>query len=84
MNCQFVADAADPNLKHCPRCGLTIRTADPPERCYAKCRNPPPTKPGLGDYLASGLKAIGIHKKKRCGCGKRQAALNRVGKWLGF
>ena len=33
---------------------------------------------GLGDTVALGLHAIGIRKRKGCGCGKRQAWLNRT------
>lgn len=52
-------------------------------------------RPGLGDMIASGLSAIGITKAraqavanavgiKDCGCGKRQAAANRLGTYLGL
>ena len=38
-----------------------------------------PAKPrGLGDTIALGLQALGIRKRKGCGCGKRQAWLNRL------
>jgi hypothetical protein len=45
-------------------------------------------KKGLGDYVADGLKKIGITEervkritgKKDCGCAKRRAALNNLGK----
>lgn len=33
---------------------------------------------GLGDTLAKTLAAVGIRKRPGCGCGKRQAALNRL------
>jgi len=33
---------------------------------------------GLGDVVARTLSAVGIRKKRGCGCGKRQAALNRL------
>jgi len=46
----------------------------------------PRQKPGLGDYVAAGLSAIGITKErvaavtgKPCGCKKRQEALNKWG-----
>lgn len=46
---------------------------------------------GLGDMIADGLSAIGITKKrvakvfgKRCGCKKRQARLNQIGRRLGI
>ena len=49
-------------------------------------------KPGLGDYVAKGLSAIGITKErvskvtgKPCRCGERQKAMNKWGeKWLGI
>ena len=46
-------------------------------------------KPGLGDYVEKALTAVGITKErvekitgKPCGCGKRQEALNRLGRKL--
>lgn len=53
------------------------------------------SRPGLGDMIASGLSAVGITKAraqavanavgiKDCGCGKRQAAANRLGTYLGL
>lgn len=33
---------------------------------------------GLGDLVAAGLSAVGIKKRSGCGCGKRQAWLNRM------
>ena len=51
----------------------------------------PRAKPGLGDMVASGLSAIGITKGrvsaavgKPCGCAKRQAALNELGRRIGI
>ena len=48
-------------------------------------------KQGLGDMVASGLSAIGITKErvsaaigKPCGCAKRQAALNELGRRIGI
>ena len=48
-------------------------------------------KPGLGDYVAKGLSAIGITKErvskvlgKPCGCGKRQQRLNELGRKFGI
>lgn len=51
-----------------------------------------PARPGLGDMVASGLKAVGITKERvsalvggPCGCPERQAALNQIGhKYLGL
>jgi hypothetical protein len=52
----------------------------------------PRQRPGLGDYVAAGLSAIGITKERvskvvggDCGCAKRQAAMNAAGaKYLGL
>jgi hypothetical protein len=51
----------------------------------------PRAKPGLGDMVASGLSAIGITKERvsklaggDCGCAKRQAALNELGRKIGI
>lgn len=33
---------------------------------------------GLGDTIASILHAVGIRKRRGCGCGRRQAWLNRI------
>ena len=55
----------------------------------------PHAKPGLGDMVASGLAAVGITKEraqavanavgvKDCGCAKRQAALNELGRRIGI
>ena len=77
MKCQFVADETDAEIKRCSRCQLTIRSPHPPERCHANCRRK--SWLALGDWLAWLLAAIGIRKKRGCGCGKRQDNLNRVG-----
>lgn len=37
----------------------------------------PPMR-GAGDLVAAGLSAVGIKKKEGCGCGSRQAKLNRL------
>ena len=48
-------------------------------------------KPGLGDMVAVGLSAVGITKERvskalgrPCGCAKRQAKLNDLGRRLGI
>ena len=48
-------------------------------------------KPGLGDMVAAGLSAVGITKERvskaigrPCGCGKRQDALNKLGRKFGI
>lgn len=85
--CQFAkADEA----WGCMVCGRRVRsTGDKPP--IAVCRGPR----GLGDMVADGLSAVGITKErvqavasavgvKDCGCGKRQAALNRLGERIGL
>lgn len=51
----------------------------------------PRARPGLGDMVAAGLSAIGITKERvsklaggDCGCSKRQAALNELGRKFGI
>ena len=51
----------------------------------------PHARPGLGDMVASALSAVGITKErvaaavgKPCGCAKRQAALNELGRRIGI
>ena len=48
-------------------------------------------KPGLGDMVAAGLSAVGVTKErvskalgKPCGCAKRQAKLNELGRRFGI
>ena len=50
-----------------------------------------PAKRGLGDMVAAGLSAIGITKERvskalggDCGCKKRQAKLNELGRKFGI
>lgn len=52
---------------------------------------PRPPAPGLGDMVTAGLSAVGITKERvssvlgrPCGCGKRAAALNRLGAAIGL
>lgn len=53
------------------------------------------SRPGLGDYVAKALSAVGITKERAqavanavgvndCGCAKRQAALNDLGRRIGI
>jgi hypothetical protein len=51
----------------------------------------PREKPGLGDMVATGLSAVGVTKERvskalgrPCGCGKRQAKLNELGRRIGI
>ena len=63
----------------CDRCGKPARNPKVRRNCSGK--------PGLGDLVEKMLSAVGITKKrveklvgKPCGCGKRQEALNRLGR----
>ena len=76
----------DEFLAVCSRCGaaVVVHSINPP---VALCR-----PPGLGDYVANALSAIGITKERveavvggPCGCSERQAAMNAAAaKWLGM
>jgi len=85
--CNFVRDG---ERWACQVCGRLVRL-NLPAPPTAVCRGPR----GLGDMVADGLAAVGLTKDraqavasavgiKDCGCGKRQAALNAVGKRLGI
>jgi len=63
----------------CDICGKQANNKDVRRKCT----------PGLGDRVASGLKAIGITEervqkvfRKPCGCAKRRKALNKLGERL--
>jgi hypothetical protein len=71
----------------CCRCGFKICGVKLP--VYRLCDVQP--SPGLGDRVASSLSAIGITKERvsklaggDCGCAKRQAALNELGRKIGI
>lgn len=73
----------------CPHCGAT---AVKPAKGFVMhgCKLRPATR-GLGDMVASVLSSLGITKErvskaigKPCGCEKRQAALNALGRRLGI
>lgn len=59
---------------------------------YADAPPAPRAPPGLGDYVAAGLSAVGITPErvsaalgvKDCGCKKRQARLNELGRKIGI
>jgi len=64
----------------CERCGVRRDPPYPMRRCT----------PGLGDVVASGLKAVGVTPErvaramrtvgfKDCGCDKRRELLNKLG-----
>lgn len=90
----------------CPACGFASQRRDLRRNCPASATRPPVAfdhaalaqkpRPGLGDYIAAGLDAVGITKErvqalaskvgiKDCGCGKRQEIANELGaKYLGI
>lgn len=60
-------------------------TVDETHQAYPRAR------PGLGDMVAAGLKAVGITPErvsavtgKPCNCKRRQNALNRIGRRFGI
>lgn len=73
----------------CPACGLPGRPGAL-RNCPSKPlpeQRPEVNSPGLGDYIAAGLSAVGITKERvsamlggDCGCSKRQEALNDWGR----
>ena len=71
----------------CPACGKSI-TLPRAGRAHHLCR----AKAGLGDIVAAGLSAVGITPArvsavlgvKDCGCKKRKAKLNELGRRLGI
>ena len=86
MNCNFVISGNGGScVASCSRCGKSVPVASclPP---VSLCR------PGLGDYVANALSAVGITKERveavvggPCGCSERQAAMNAAGaKYLGL
>lgn len=70
----------DPSSLRCRVCGS--RVSAPHVR-----RNCGPPAPGLGDYVANALSAVGITKERvsaavggDCGCAARQQAMNEWGR----
>lgn len=59
----------------CDACAFN--TAKLPATTESKTYPKPPMQ-GVGDVIAAGLSAVGIKKQKGCGCGSRQAKLNRL------
>ena len=87
MNGNCVFEAIDGRWR-CAVCGrdAAIRGTVP---LVAECRKD--SRPGLGDMVAAGLSAVGITKERvsklaggDCGCAKRQAALNALGRRVGI
>lgn len=76
----------DPSSLRCRVCGAAVSAPHVRRNCGYQ------PAPGLGDYVAKALDAIGITKTRvedvvggPCGCGERQAAMNAAGaKWLGM
>ena len=88
MKCDFIVKQCGPDfLARCSRCGAVVRVPSM-GKPVAICT----TTPGLGDYVANALSAVGITKERveavvggPCGCSERQAWLNAAGeKWLGL
>jgi hypothetical protein len=78
MNCDI-----DPLSLRCRVCSAAVSSPHVLRNCGGR--------PGLGDYVASALSAIGITKERvsafvgrPCGCDGRQAAVNAAGAWLGM
>jgi hypothetical protein len=75
----------DPLSLRCRVCGAAVSAPHVRRNCGT------PT-PGLGDYFANALSAVGITKERveavvggPCGCDERAAWLNEAGaKWLGM
>lgn len=68
----------------CRRCGFHLCGVAPP--VHRKCGVQPMRSPGLGDFVAGCLSAVGITKERvsrwlgyDCGCAKRQARWNELG-----
>jgi len=88
---QFTAIAGPDNPNYpCDRCRSQWTDDTPPDPDDRSTWTPTllsfvepldiqPTGPrGLGDTVATVLAAVGVKKRKGCGCSKRQAWLNRV------
>ncbi len=68
MDCDF-----DNAALSCPRCGFDVGAIDGDKTWRRNC----PGRRLLGDWIASALAWLGIHKRPGCGCEKRQSWLNR-------
>lgn len=88
----FAAVMSLPEAQEPPAADLSEYATLIAEAAAALPRATLPARPGLGDMVASGLKAVGITKERvsalvggPCGCPERQAALNQIGhKYLGL
>lgn len=75
---------------HCFMCGAVVADQSQPHVGACQCELQT-TRHGLGDMVAAGLAAVGITPErvsaltgKPCGCKKRRAALNAIGRRLGI
>lgn len=81
----------------CPVCRLRARIPSTAERIHCACGFVQlGVSAGLGDVVAAVLHAMGLTQqrymqakmamglKKKCGCAKRKAALNELGKKIGI
>ena len=82
MNCDI-----DPLSLRCRVCGASVSAP----HVSRNCGTPPPPPPGLGDYVANALAAVGITKERveavvggPCGCSERAEQLNELGRKLGI
>lgn len=73
----------------CEYCGA--RATKPAKGFVLHGCNKRPRRKGLGDMVSAVLAAVGITKERvskvlgrPCGCGKRQEALNKIGKRIGI
>lgn len=73
MICEW--DSTETAVKTCIKCGFSIRHTG---RLVRRCDK---SIAGFGDWLARVFGWIGFKQTKGCGCGKRQATLNR---WIPF
>lgn len=70
--CTFV-EVERGRLIRCVKCSETHVTHTAPENVNREC-----PVDGIGDYVSRMLSLFGIRKRGTCGCGSRQAMLNRI------
>lgn len=76
----------DPSSLRCRVCGASVSAPHVRRNCGTHA------PPGLGDYVANALSAVGITKERveavvggPCGCSERQGYINAAAaKWLGM
>lgn len=77
----------DARTLRCRRCGGRVSSASVRRNCHQEAI-------GLGDFVASGLAALGLTKERAqaisdvfgirdCGCRRRQQQLNELGRRIG-